>query len=357
MKLQELIQLSEEQLDEGMWRNLIAAATFMLGSSHLMADKDIDTSHATMPPAVKQALDAKKKQANARKFVNTAAERVTRKFKVDAKIAKAIAQSAVKHEYPDFPTAKDILGVIGTESSFNPKAVSGLKKDPAVGLMQIRPGVWGIDPKNLRTIDDQIKVGAEILRTYYKKLGSRAEALHAYNVGLTNHQTGKLQNPRYVPKVIDNANMFEALREAEHPLDVSIAKQMAIEYVQENRPKIWAEGNPYADDIHPEVEDPDEIEYHAHRVVIDPHVNKVYRKIGSNEFLIQVEFWFADPKDTDNGLDWTSWIYVDIDKNTAREVADIHKWIKQDFIGAMFDGDENDEINLAKRLGKWHQIE
>lgn len=232
MKLiQELTQLNEERLDEGMWRNLFAAAALLVGSSQTMTDADVDKSTWEMPAGVKKGLLAKKQktqqiqkqQDKKQNFVNTAVERVTKKFRVDPKLVKAIAQTAMKYEHPDFPTAKDILGVVGTESSFNPNAKSQLKTDPAVGLMQIRPGVWGLKPEQLKTIDDQIKHGAEILRSYYKKLGSREDALHAYNVGITNHRTGRVVNPRYVPKVNYHKSMFESVTKQEFKAIVAAA--------------------------------------------------------------------------------------------------------------------------------------
>lgn len=199
-------ELFEEQLDEGMFMNLLAAVAMLVSSPHLLSDKSIDTSHSTTPTYVKTTHV---KHDDRQTFVNTAVERVAKKYKVDPKVAKQIAQTAVKHSYKDFPTAKDLLGVIGTESSFNPKAVSKLKHDPARGLMQIRPGVWGMDPEELNTIDDQIRIGAKILRAYYEKLGSREAALHAYNVGITNYKTGRVQNPQYVTKVNYNKAQFE----------------------------------------------------------------------------------------------------------------------------------------------------
>ena len=125
------------------------------------------------------------------------------KFKhVDDEKASHIVDMAMKYSHPVFPKAHDILAISGIESSFNEKAKSKLKRDPAVGLMQVRPAVWGIDRKEFSTIEGQIKHGAHILRHYYEKTGSRESAIKAYNVGLTNFNKGKQQDAasRYLDK-------------------------------------------------------------------------------------------------------------------------------------------------------------
>ena len=138
---------------------------------------------------------------------------VSKKYKVDSLVLKQVVAAARKYEHPDFPTAKDILAVAGVESSFNPDATSRLKQDPARGLMQFRPQVWDIPVEDLNTIDGQIKHGANILRQYYEKLGTREAALHAYNVGITNHKKSLSNpakgNPRYVPKINKDRSLYD----------------------------------------------------------------------------------------------------------------------------------------------------
>lgn len=200
MKLQEIFEVENEQLAEGVIQKAIAAAGFVLASvtpSSLLHTPDLD-----LKPAVQQA--AKQKGPNMAKLVSVAAT----KYKVSPQVVQQAVASAVKHAHPDFPTAKDLLAVVGVESSFNPNAVSQLKKDPARGLMQIRPGIWDLPETSFKTIDSQIKTGAEILRKYYVKLGSREAALHAYNVGITNHKKGKGTNPRYVPKIDKEKSLY-----------------------------------------------------------------------------------------------------------------------------------------------------
>jgi len=125
---------------------------------------------------------------------------IAKKYRVSQNMVNDIV--ALAHHYEDdvFPKAIDILAVIAVESSFNPRAVSQLRRDPARGLMQVRPGVWGIDPNDLATIEQQIRAGAKILKHYYQKTKSAEGALHAYNMGITNYRRGKT-NPRYVNKV------------------------------------------------------------------------------------------------------------------------------------------------------------
>lgn len=196
MKLYEVFELRDEQLNENLLRKAMAAAGFVLAA--------IPSAITTTPDAEHQEMMAKY-TPNVQKLVSVAAG----KYDVSPKIVQRVVAAAVKHQYPDFPTAKDILAVVGVESSFKHDAVSKLKKDPARGLMQVRPGVWNISEESFKSIDTQIKTGAKILRQYYEKLGDREAALHAYNVGLTNHNTGKRQNPRYVPKVDKELSLYK----------------------------------------------------------------------------------------------------------------------------------------------------
>lgn len=126
---------------------------------------------------------------------------VLSKYKhVDPTLVDTIVAAARKYERPTFPKAEDILAVVGIESSFNPKAQSKLKRDPAKGLMQVRPGVWGLDHAVLADVENQIRIGADILSHYYDKLKDEDAAIHAYNVGITNLRKGRGLNPGYVSK-------------------------------------------------------------------------------------------------------------------------------------------------------------
>jgi soluble lytic murein transglycosylase-like protein len=117
-----------------------------------------------------------------------------------------VVELAFEYEHSEFPKAEDILAVIGVESSFNPDSVSGLRRDPAVGLMQVRPGIWDIDPEHLEDIENQIKYGARILTQYYRRLGDKEAALQAYNLGITKFRRGG-RNQRYVDKFTQVRNV------------------------------------------------------------------------------------------------------------------------------------------------------
>lgn len=128
------------------------------------------------------------------------ASAIARKYRINPELSYKIVELAHKHEDEVFPKAIDILAVIAVESSFNPRAVSRLRRDPARGLMQVRPGIWGIEPSVLNNIENQIKAGVRILQKYHRRAGDVEGALHAYNIGITNYRRGK-RNPAYVAKV------------------------------------------------------------------------------------------------------------------------------------------------------------
>jgi hypothetical protein len=169
------------------------------------AENDSETKRLTMKQHMAQ--EDNKKEARAKELASI----VVDKYKVTDDFALKVARLAVKHEKPTFPKAEDILSVIGIESSFKPNVVSGLKHDPAVGLTQIRPGVWGIDPSKLKgNIENQVKIGANILKTYYDKVKSVPDALHAFNIGMTNFMKKKGLNPKYVQKFDAERELYEA---------------------------------------------------------------------------------------------------------------------------------------------------
>lgn len=112
---------------------------------------------------------------------------LARYSKVDPNLADEIVKYTAVYAKHDFPRQEDLIAVIAIESSFNPKAVSNLKTDPAIGLTQIRPGAWRhkLSKHDLRTVENQIKHGAAILAHNYQRVNDKALALHAYNLGLT----------------------------------------------------------------------------------------------------------------------------------------------------------------------------
>ena len=185
-------QIITQELEEGKVKNAMIAigAAGAIAGAALIGTGSTDSSGSREVSGLVQ--DAKKKAINY--DPDKLHEIVTSKFKVDDEKARHIVNTAIKYSHPTFPQAHHILAIAGIESSFNENAVSKLKHDPAVGLMQIRPKVWNIDKKELSTIEGQIRHGAGILHHYFKKTGSPDAAVKAYNIGLTNFNRGKQQD-------------------------------------------------------------------------------------------------------------------------------------------------------------------
>ncbi len=209
MKLHEI--LYKDQLDESAWRNALAAG--VLGVSALSPSAITKSS----PPQHEQPSDEIVSHGRRSDLSSTKIEpeigdpkttlrrtelarSIARTYHVKLTLAQEVVNLAFEHEDEVFPKAEDILAVVGIESSFNPKSVSSLRRDPARGLMQVRPGVWNIDPESLDDVQSQIEHGVNILKHYYKKTGNREDTLHAYNIGLTKFRRGG-RNPSYVAKV------------------------------------------------------------------------------------------------------------------------------------------------------------
>lgn len=125
---------------------------------------------------------------------------IVKRHKVNEDLALQIVELAHKYERDDFPRAVDILAVVGIESEFRPHVKSQLDTDPAVGLMQVRLGIWKINPKEMKDIENHIKYGTQILGEYYDQLkGNRKAAIIAYNAGITAYRNGQYTQ-RYVRK-------------------------------------------------------------------------------------------------------------------------------------------------------------
>ena len=192
-----------DDIQEGFVKNAIIGAA--LGGAAMMSqyyfDKHKDAAVERVHPHVVAAEDE----------IKSLAKTVKSKYKhVSDEFATHVATMAKKHEKATFPKAKDILAIAGIESSFNPNAKSGLKRDPAIGLTQVRPKTWGIDKKDLDTPEEQIKKGAEILHQYHKRLDGDVEgAVHSYNVGITNFKKGKGLNPKYVEKFKKERSLYD----------------------------------------------------------------------------------------------------------------------------------------------------
>jgi len=183
----------QEQLEEGKLKDIaitlgIAGALTAGGMHYIEKGKQQHISQA-MHKLAKQDPEHLKKT-------------VLAKFNIEPKKAEEIVNAAIRHADPVFPKAHHLLALAGIESSFNEKAVSKLKHDPARGLLQVRPMVWNIPHKELSTIDGQMKHGANILKTYHQKLGDPEKAVQAYNIGIANLNKGQKQDAasRYLTK-------------------------------------------------------------------------------------------------------------------------------------------------------------
>lgn len=214
MKIDSLMEPQVVQIDEGKLHNIAAAAMMVLASIGGVKNM-INTSSDDANRVVSGKVTHQKQAAADTIDVDKAVELASKKYKRDPKEVRQVIRAAIKHSNDTFPTARDLIALVGVESSFNPKAVSQLKKDPAVGLTQIRPGVWGIDPKDLSTIDQQMSQASRILQKYYKLTGSREDALHAYNIGIGNlkkYKRGNIDgNPKYVAKIDAEKNSAREL--------------------------------------------------------------------------------------------------------------------------------------------------
>lgn len=131
------------------------------------------------------------------------AEQITARYtKVDPALAEEIVKYAHQYEHDIFPKAQDILAIIGVESSFRPNVASSLKKDPALGLMQVRAKVWShkVDRQLMDQVEYQIKYGSEILAEYYQRnQGDVDGAVQSYNIGITAYRKGR-EAPKYLDK-------------------------------------------------------------------------------------------------------------------------------------------------------------
>ena len=135
------------------------------------------------------------------------------KYKVDGSLADKIVAAAHTHENKtgDFPKAHHLLGLAATESSFNPNARSKLRRQPAIGLTQIRPKMNGLTPAHLASVDDQMHHASRILQKLRKHTSSDDDALTAYNNGLAaTMRGGDSVNYKYAPKVMSSADEFKS---------------------------------------------------------------------------------------------------------------------------------------------------
>lgn len=213
MKVNELLstsqQLDEINLKHAMAAGVAGAALMSPLKGHEQNPPQQQVQRQTPSVDYSHLLSTPIKQPDAIQL--KMAQVVTQKYSIDDEFAKEVVELAHKYEKPTFPKAKDILAIIGVESSFNPDAKSGLRRDPAVGLMQVRPRVWNMNPNELYDIENSIKAGSEILHFYFKKLHDRDSAVAAYNVGLSEFRSGN-NAEGYVSKYQHELMLYKGIK-------------------------------------------------------------------------------------------------------------------------------------------------
>ena len=192
-----------KKLDEGFVKNAIGAA-LVAGAAlgiHSGLQQHVD-------PITPQLQIVKKPTTmNADEATN----HIVKTYHVNPDLAKTITTAAFKHgDANGFPTPHHLLGLMAAESSFNPNEVSRLKKDPAIGITQIRPKTSGIHPNELKTVDDQVRHASHILKDFHKRAnGDVNMALSSYNNGFRAvYNNRPTVNKRYAPKVLKATEQF-----------------------------------------------------------------------------------------------------------------------------------------------------
>lgn len=97
-----------------------------------------------------------------------------------------IVEYAREHARPDFPRLPHLLAIMAVESRFDTRA----RSKGNVGLMQINLSANGSRLRN-RSPEENVRVGAEILREGYFKLNKNHKgAVLSYNTGLGAYKSG-----------------------------------------------------------------------------------------------------------------------------------------------------------------------
>lgn len=149
-----------------------------------------------------RALLASSEYALISLFIQTSKDSRVPSSMVDSMVRAVLAASEVH----DMPPAV-ILGVIDTESSFVPWAVSTAD---CIGLMQLNPAVWELDEtEDYYDIHTNIMEGTRILRFYIDRFGVD-HGISSYNMGSGNTYRG-IFNSDYVNKVKIATEKYNAL--------------------------------------------------------------------------------------------------------------------------------------------------
>lgn len=200
MRLYEVANSTPARIDELNMKHAVAGGALALATQLGTPDHPV----APQIMATPSTYATNTQSAKLKKYTDI----ITKVYKVEPDLANRIVKLAKKHEKPGFPKAEDILALIGIESSFNPDAVSNLKTDPAVGLTQIRPNAWGLNPQHIsKNIEAQISNTANILSRFDNKLKNQDNAIQSYNIGLTAFLRGD-QSLQYLRKFKKEKELF-----------------------------------------------------------------------------------------------------------------------------------------------------
>ena len=168
--------------------------------------KPVETVKQENPKAVQE--QPKKLSKVQKKYLDT----ITEEYNVDSALVRDVLHYVDKHAHKVFPKREDLLAIIGIESSWRPHAVSPLKVDPAIGLTQIRPGVWRkfiSSAEELLHIENQIKYAAKILHYNFKLTENPEDAIIAYNVGYGSWLEGRFTDD-YLMKFLIERDKFRS---------------------------------------------------------------------------------------------------------------------------------------------------
>lgn len=130
-------------------------------------------------------------------------KQISKTWRQPESVVDEILSAVQRYAHPVFPTQQDILAIISVESAFNPKAYS----QKNVGLMQINLPANGKKLRN-RSIDENIRVGVDLLREYFGLLnGDKRATILSYNAGIGNYKKGRY-NSQYWVKFKRALNLF-----------------------------------------------------------------------------------------------------------------------------------------------------
>lgn len=148
-----------------------------------------DDNAATAPAATEPKAEISQ-EARPQPSDSDLADNIAQRWKSSPQLIQEIVGYVREFAYSDFPRPEHLLAVIAVESSFNPKA----HNRGNVGLMQINIAANGKKLRS-RSMRENIRVGAELLREYYLMLRKDQRAtLLSYNAGIGNYLKGRYRS-------------------------------------------------------------------------------------------------------------------------------------------------------------------